>query len=90
MGGRGREGGGGREREGRRGREGGRGGRGGREERREVKVKEEVGSINLIFEFCVVIVQGGYTPRAWLPSDLASACCRHLVAKSLSNLTLGA
>ena len=22
--------------------------------------------------FCVVIVQAGYTPRAWLPSDLAS------------------
>ena len=52
-----------------------------------MKVKEEVGSINLIFEF---IVQGGYTPRAWLHSDLASACRRHLVAKSLSNLTLGA
>ena len=27
--------------------------------------------INLIFEFCVVVVQAGYTPRAWLPSDLA-------------------
>ena len=36
-----------------------------------MKVKEEVGSINLIYEFCV---QGGYTPWAWLPSDLASAC----------------
>ena len=28
--------------------------------------------INLIFEFCVVIVQAGCTPRAWLPSDLAT------------------
>ena len=27
--------------------------------------------INLIFEFCVV--QGGCTPRAWLPSDLATS-----------------
>ena len=29
--------------------------------------------INLIFEFCVVIVQAGCTPRAWLPSDLATS-----------------
>ena len=43
-----------------------------------MKVKEEVG---LIFEFCVVIVQGGYTPRAWLPSDLVIQCLWHLVAK---------
>ena len=30
--------------------------------------------INLIFEFvlCSHIVQAGYTPRAWLPSDLAT------------------
>ena len=28
--------------------------------------------IKLIFEFCVVIVQAGCTPRAWLPSDLAT------------------
>ena len=45
--------------------------------------------INLIFEFCVVIVHAGCTPRAWLPSDLATSCLRHLVAKSLSNLALG-
>ena len=44
--------------------------------------------INLIFEFCVVIVQAGCTPRAWLPSDLATLCLRHSVAKSLSNLAL--
>ena len=29
--------------------------------------------INLIFEFCVIIVQAGCTPRAWLPSDLATS-----------------
>ena len=29
--------------------------------------------INLIFKFCVVIVQAGCTPRAWLPSDLATS-----------------
>ena len=29
--------------------------------------------INLIFEFCVVIVQAGCTPRAWLLSDLATS-----------------
>ena len=29
--------------------------------------------INLIFEFCVVIVQASCTPRAWLPSDLATS-----------------
>ena len=45
--------------------------------------------INLIFEFCVVIVQAGCTPRAWLLSDLATSCLRHSVAKSLSNLALG-
>ena len=45
--------------------------------------------INLIFEFCIVIVQAGCTPRAWLLSDLATSCLRHLVAKSLSNHALG-
>ena len=30
--------------------------------------------INLIFEFCVVIVQAGCTPRARLLSDLATEC----------------
>ena len=29
--------------------------------------------INLIFEFCVVIVQAGCTPRALLPSDLVTS-----------------
>ena len=29
--------------------------------------------INLIFEFCAVIVQAGCTPQAWLPSDLATS-----------------
>ena len=36
-----------------------------------------------------LIVQAGCTPRAWLPSDLATSCLRHSVAKSLSNLALG-
>ena len=29
--------------------------------------------INLIFEFCVIIVQAGCTPLAWLLSDLATS-----------------
>ena len=29
--------------------------------------------INLIFEFCVVIVQASCIPWAWLPSDLATS-----------------
>ena len=29
--------------------------------------------INLIFEFCVVIVHADCTPRAWLPSDLTTS-----------------
>ena len=29
--------------------------------------------INLIFEFCVIIEQAGYSTRAWLPSDLATS-----------------
>ena len=45
--------------------------------------------INLIFEFSVVMVQASCTPLAWLPSDLATSCLRHSVAKLLSNLALG-
>ena len=45
--------------------------------------------INLIFEFCVVIVQAGCTPQAWLPSDLATSplvCSLYLCNLYLSHL----
>ena len=46
--------------------------------------------INLIFEFCVVIVQAGCTPRAWLPSDLATSplVCNLYLSQGLVHLTL--
>ena len=56
--------------------------------------------INLIFEFCVVIVQAGCTPRAWLLSDLAtwgghaleisqpSACIRTILIRRVSYFLL--
>ena len=45
--------------------------------------------INLIFEFCAVIVQAGCTPRAWLTSDLAtsSLLCNLYVLDSCSLCT---
>ena len=47
--------------------------------------------INLIFDFCVVIVQAGCTPRAWLPSDLATlplVCNLYLFATLIGQFKL--